>query len=147
VVGETDLADLVPLVVAYCAFYETAPGAPALERLSRTLIAGPDTEGIQLIARTDDGTAIGFATIFWTWQTTVAARLAVMNDLFVTAPARGSGAAQALIAAAAQRARAQGAVELSWITAPENLRAQAVYDRTGAQRERWITYALALTSA
>ncbi len=64
--GETDLADLVPLVVDYCAFYETAPGAEALERLSRTLIDDPAHQGIQLIARTDDSTANGFATVYWT---------------------------------------------------------------------------------
>jgi GNAT superfamily N-acetyltransferase len=145
VVGETDLADLVPLIVDYCAFYETAPGAEALTRLARTLIADPAREGIQLLARADDGTAIGFATVYWTWQTTVASRLAVMNDLFVAPDARGSGAAQALIARCAELAREHGATELSWVTAPDNARAQAVYDRTGAQRESWVTYALPLT--
>jgi GNAT superfamily N-acetyltransferase len=146
VVGEPDLADLVPLMVGYCAFYCTAPGVSALEALARALIADPEHEGIQLIARDEAGTAIGFATVFWTWQTTVAARLAVINDLFVAPDARGSGAAQALIDACAQRARAHGASELTWVTAVDNGRAQAVYDRTGAERETWITYGLALTS-
>jgi GNAT superfamily N-acetyltransferase len=148
VVGETDLADLVPLVVDYCAFYETAPSAEALERLSRTLIDHPDREGLQLIAREEPdagsgaGAAIGFATVYWTWSTTTASRLAVMNDLFVVPHARGSGAAQALIAACAEQARAHGAAELQWVTAPDNARAQAVYDRTAAERESWITYVL-----
>ena len=39
---------------------------------------------MQLIAR-DAGRqrAVGFATLYWTWQTLNAARLGVMNDLFV----------------------------------------------------------------
>jgi GNAT superfamily N-acetyltransferase len=45
------------------------------------------------------GQSRGFATVYWTWSTTTAARLAVMNDLFVSADARGSGAATALIEA------------------------------------------------
>ena len=52
---------------------------------------------MQLIARDDDGRAIGFATIFWTWTTLSASRLGVMNDLFVVADARGGGHADALI--------------------------------------------------
>jgi GNAT superfamily N-acetyltransferase len=143
VAGETDLADLVPLIVDYCAFYETAPGAPALERLARTLIDDPAREGVQLIAR-DGGDAVGFATLYWSWSTTTATRIAVMNDLFVVPSARGGGAAQALIAACAARAREHGAAELQWVTAPDNARAQAVYDRSGAEREEWVTYVMAL---
>jgi GNAT superfamily N-acetyltransferase len=133
-------------MVGYCAFYGSAPGVPALEQLSRALIADPDRQGVQFVARTrETGAAIGFATVFWTWQTTTASRIGVMNDLFVAPDARGGGAAQALIEACAQRAREHGATELTWITALDNGRAQTVYDRTGAERESWITYALALT--
>lgn len=147
-VGEEDLADLVPLVVAYCAFYEAAPEVGALEALSRALMADPAREGIQLVARGGDrGEALGFATVYWTWSTTTATRLAVMNDLFVVSEARGTGVAQALIAGCAARAQAHGAAELQWVTAPDNLRAQTVYDRTDAQRESWVTYVLPLTSA
>ena len=51
---------------AYCDFYEVAPTDDALLALSRALLADPEREGVQLIARTDAGEAIGFATIFWT---------------------------------------------------------------------------------
>jgi GNAT superfamily N-acetyltransferase len=107
------------------------------------LIDDPELEGVQLIARDDDGEAVGFATIFWTWSTLSASRLAVMNDLFVVADARGGGHADALIAECVERARARGATELAWQTAKDNARAQAVYDRVGATRdERWLDYSL-----
>jgi GNAT superfamily N-acetyltransferase len=98
---------------------------------------------VQLIARNGEGKAVGFATIFWTWSTTSAARLGVMNDLFVAQGARGGGTAEALIAGCVERCRERGATELAWQTAHTNLRAQAVYERIGGQRdERWLDYSL-----
>ena len=143
-VGEGDLDDLLPLMRAYCDFYEVAPNDVDLLGMSRALFADPEREGFQLIARNDEGQAVGFATVFWTWQTLDAARLAVMNDLFVNPDSRGSGLAEALIEACAQRARAHGASSLGWQTALDNERAQKVYDRVGARRSQWLDYELEL---
>ena len=141
-VTEADLDELLPLMRGYCDFYEVAPTDEALLALSRNLIEHPD-EGVQLIARDDGGRAVGFATIFWTWQTLSASRLGVMNDLFVAEGARGGGYADALIAECAERCRARGATDLAWQTARTNERAQAVYDRLGAERDdRWLDYSL-----
>ena len=142
-VTEADLPELLPLMRGYCDFYEVDPADEALLAMSRTLIADPEVEGLQLIAREDDGSAVGFATIFWTWSTLSASRLGVMNDLFVAANARGVGHAEALIAECAERCRKRGATSLDWQTAHDNARAQAVYDRVGATRdERWLDYSL-----
>jgi GNAT superfamily N-acetyltransferase len=142
-VTENDLPELLPLMRGYCDFYEVSPSDDALLAMSRTLIADPELEGLQLIARDDDGRAVGFATIFWTWSTLSASRLGVMNDLFVAETARGGGAANELIAACAERCRERGATSLDWQTARDNLRAQAVYDRVGATRDdRWVDYSL-----
>ena len=67
VAGEADLDDLLALMRAYCDFYEVAPADEALLALSRALIADPEREGVQLLARDEDGAAVGFATVFWTW--------------------------------------------------------------------------------
>jgi GNAT superfamily N-acetyltransferase len=140
---EADLPDLLPLLRGYCDFYEADPPDDALLVLSRALIADPEREGVQLIARDEDGTAVGFATIFWTWSTLSASRLGVMNDLFVSDRARGGGVADALIAACAERCRERGATSLQWQTAHTNERARAVYERVGAERdERWLDYSL-----
>src|SRR4051812_18473071 len=116
---------------AYCAFYAVAPSDDALLGMARALLADPEREGLQLIARDAEGGAVGFATLFWTWQTLSASRAAVMNDLYVTEHARGTGLADALIAACAGAAREHGARSLVWQTAKDNRRAQAVYDRIG----------------
>ena len=142
-VREEDLAALLPLMRGYCDFYEVAPGDDALVGLSRALLAAPERDGIQLLARDGTGAPVGFATIYWSWSTTDGpGRLAIMNDLFVAPQARGTGVADALIAACRDRARAHGAIALQWETAPDNTRAQAVYDRAGAVRSQWLTYTL-----
>ena len=144
VVGEADLDELLPLVRGYCDFYDVSPPDERLLAVSRALIADPEREGVQLLARDDDGGAVGFATIYWSWTTLSAARQGVMNDLFVAAEARGRGVADALIAACVERCRERGAIQLAWQTALDNERAQAVYDRVGGRRERWLDYWLAV---
>jgi GNAT superfamily N-acetyltransferase len=140
VVGEADLGDLLPLMRGYCDFYEVSPSDDALLELSRTLIADPALEGVQFIARTDEGAAIGFATVFWLWSTLSASRVGLMNDLFVAPEGRGTGAAEALIEACRGACRDRGATRLTWQTAKDNARAQVVYDRVGGTREEWLDY-------
>jgi GNAT superfamily N-acetyltransferase len=144
VVGEADLEELLPLLRGYCDFYEVSPSDDALLAVSRALIADPEREGLQLIARSTahPPRAVGFATIYWTWQTLNAARLAVMNDLFVADEARGTGLADRLIAACRERAARHGARELAWQTAKDNHRAQKVYDRIGGSKSEWLDYSL-----
>ena len=142
VVTAGDLEELLPLMRSYCDFYEAAPPDDALMTLCQSLLDAPAVEGVQLLARDDDGRAVGFATIFWSWSTLRAARIGVMNDLFVDPSARGGGYAEALIRACADQARGRGAVTLQWQTANDNYRAQAVYDRVGGRRSEWLDYSL-----
>ncbi|HSK98302.1 MAG TPA: GNAT family N-acetyltransferase [Euzebyales bacterium] len=142
VVTEADLADLLPLVRGYCDFYEVAPPDEDLLALARALIADPEREGFQLIARDGEGRALGFATVFWGWSTLSAARTATMNDLFLHPDARGSGLAEALIAECRIRSARHGAVSMGWQTAKDNLRAQRLYDRIGAKRAEWVDYSV-----
>ncbi len=142
-VGPEDLDELLPLVRAYCDFYQASPSDEDLIRLSHALIHDPEREGVQLIARRPDGDAVGFATIYWSWSTADAARIGVMNDLFVDERARGQGHAERLIEACRAECARRGARRLAWQTAPDNARAQAVYERVGGIRESWVDYWLA----
>lgn len=144
VVRDGDLQELLPLMRAYCDFYGVAPSDRALLELSRALLAAPEHEGLQLMARDGRGNAIGFATVFWSWSTTAGGRIGIMHDLYVTSQARGQGVADHLIAACVERCAQRGALRLEWQTAPENMRAQAVYDRVGGVRETWLSYSMAL---
>jgi GNAT superfamily N-acetyltransferase len=146
-VTAADLGELLPLVRAYCDFYGVAPTDDALLAVSRALIADPDREGIQLIARGAGGEAVGFATVYWSWDTLIAARVGIMHDLFVIPPARGTGVADLLIEACVEECRRHGAVKLGWQTAPDNTRARRVYERVGATRDEWLDYWLSVSPA
>jgi GNAT superfamily N-acetyltransferase len=141
-VAAADLADLMPLLRAYCDFYRVDPSDEALRAVTSALIADPEHEGVQLMARDDAGVAVGFATVYWSWSTLRATRIGVLNDLFVAPEARGSGVAETLIEAGRAECAARGAGELSWQTAKDNSRAQAVYERIGARRSEWLDYSL-----
>jgi GNAT superfamily N-acetyltransferase len=142
-VGEDDLDDLLPLMRGYSDFYEVDPSDDALLALSRALIANPDYDGVQLIARdSETNAALGFATVYWLWSTSRAARIGVMNDLFTAQEARGRGVGEALINACLELVRERGAALLQWQTARDNHTAQALYERVGGIREEWYDYYL-----
>jgi GNAT superfamily N-acetyltransferase len=141
-VVEGDLEELLPLVRGYCEFYGTDPSDDALLELSRWLLQHPE-DGVQVLARDDGGAAIGFSTIYWTWRTMHAARIAVLEDVYVAPQARGGGVAGKLIRDALGRAREHGAAQLTWQTAKTNERAQSAYARIGAQPDDgWLDYSL-----
>lgn len=137
--GEAGLLRLLPLMRAYCDFYSVQPSDAALVAMSRALISDPVHEGVQLLA-TADGEDAGFATIYWSWETTTSGRIGIMNDLFVSPASRGRGVSSVLIRACLEQCRDHGAARMVWQTAVDNLAAQAVYDHVGATRERWVDY-------
>lgn len=66
-----------------------------------------------------------------------------LDDLFVSPEARGTGAAEALIETVRRIAASEGWSVVRWITAENNYRARAVYDRVAA-RTNWLTYDIKL---
>jgi len=113
--------------------------------VSRALIADPEREGLQLIARDDADVAVGFATVYWGWDTLLGARNGIMHDLFVREDARGRGVATALIDACVEECRQHRAAKLAWQTARDNVRARRVYDRVGATPDdEWVDYSLSV---
>ncbi len=141
---EADIAEVLPLVRAYTDFYETDPTDEGLEGMCRALITDPDHEGPLLLGIDPEGRIAGFAGMRWKWSSLRGARIGFLEDLFVDPAARGSGLADALLLACADRARMIGAPILAWETMPDNLRAQAVYDRLGGIAETTIEYELEL---
>lgn len=136
-----ELGELLPLLRSYCDFYETSPRDDRLIALCRALLDDPG-EGVQYLARGEAGTALGFATVYWSWSTTEATRIGIMNDLYVDPEARGRGVGRALIEACRGACRKRGVGTLTWETAPDNRTAQRLYDGTGACSSSWQAYEL-----
>lgn len=144
-ISSADLRELMPLMRAYCDFYKVAPSDEKLLALSQALIDNP-AEGEQMIARDEHGTAVGFATLYWSWQTLDAERVGVLNDLYTVPAARGTGVGQALMARCRQRCADRGIPKMVWETAPDNATAQRLYDAMGARPSTWIAYEIESSS-
>jgi GNAT superfamily N-acetyltransferase len=139
---EDEIDELMPLMRAYCEFYESDPPDEGVEEMLRTLITDP-SQGAVFIAR-QDGKAVGVANLDWKWSSLKGAKVGYLEDLFVDPDARGSGTADALIRICADRCRELGMPALLWATMPDNHRAQKVYNRSGAEAETLLEYDLKL---
>ena len=137
-----DLEALVPLFDGYRVFY----GKPSDPYGARRFLAERMERGESTILLALDGEkALGFTQLYPSFSSVSMARIFVLNDLFVTSDARGQGVAQALLTAAAEFGRAEGAVRLALSTALDNHRAQSVYERAGWKRDtEFCVYELAL---
>jgi GNAT superfamily N-acetyltransferase len=133
---------MLPLIRAYCEFYETEPNDEGIRRMFETLMTDP-SQGAIFIARSD-GRTVGFATLDWKWSSLKGARIGYLEDLFVDPETRGRGIADALIEVCADRCRELGMPAMEWLTAPDNHRAQKVYNRTGADSDTFLEYDLEL---
>lgn len=126
------------LYAGYAAFYKVEQTAEMRERVFGWLMDdGHGSEG--LVAVDEAGKVVGLTH----YRPFVSCLSAVTNcfldDLYVDPAARGSGAAQALIAGVQSVAHARGWAKVRWITADDNYRGRGVYDKV-ATRTMWITY-------
>ncbi|MHC2998854.1 GNAT family N-acetyltransferase [Microbacterium sp. HJ5] len=115
------------LFQAYITFYESEVPAPAVESTFSRILADEHIHGA--LARDADGRPIGL--VHWlthpaTWSTKP---YCYLEDLFVDPEARGAGTGEALIAHVRDWARVFGAEKVYWLTAHDNTRARALYDR------------------
>ena len=121
----------------YAAFYGVAQTAEMTDRVWGWLMdPGHEVEG--LVAE-DGGRLVGLAHFRAFARPLSASTGAFLDDLFVEPDARGSGAAAALIEAVAEVGRARGWSVVRWITAGDNARARALYDRVAVETP-WVTY-------
>jgi GNAT superfamily N-acetyltransferase len=116
------------LARGYKAFYQTDLPDSAYGETWRGLMAGDRIHG--LAARVN-GRMVGIAHYLFHAQTW-GPDACYLQDLFTAEEARGKGVATALIDAAAEAARTQGASRYYWLTKESNLRARALYERIAA---------------
>ncbi len=137
-----DRTQLTALVRAYIDFYEEPQ--PVDERLDGllTLLTERPEIGVQFVAEKaaeDDAGLCGFATVYLTYDTVAARRIAIMNDLFVAPAHRRAGLGRALILHCLEWARNNDCVLMQWVTAADNEVGQVLYDKL-ATRSGWVTY-------
>ncbi|AQQ52588.1 GNAT family N-acetyltransferase [Planococcus lenghuensis] len=128
---EEDATQLYGLMKQYIVdFYAKAePEAQEVKAHIRYLLANPAT-GLQFVAE-ENGRLLGFATLYFSFSTLQLKRQAIMNDLFVTAEARGKKVGEKLFQACVSYTRVNDLAYMSWETGRDNVRAQAFYDKMG----------------
>jgi ribosomal protein S18 acetylase RimI-like enzyme len=126
----------------YAAFYK----APMNDAVAETVwgwINDP-AEALQaLLAKTPEGRVVGLAHFREMHRPLSGTRAGFLDDLFVDPACRGRRVADRLIEAVAAHGRSRNWSLIRWLTAEDNYRARAVYDRT-AKRTQWVTYQLDL---
>ncbi|MFC3181225.1 GNAT family N-acetyltransferase [Cypionkella sinensis] len=140
-IAATDRAAWAQLYAGYAAFY----GVAQTEEMRATvwgwlMDTNHGTEG--LVAELE-GVVVGI-THYRAFARPLSASVGgFLDDLFVGPEARGSGAAEALIAGVADVGRGRGWTLIRWITADDNYRARGLYDRV-ADKTKWVTYDIKL---
>lgn len=127
----SDLPGLAVLFDQYRQFYEQPGDLPrALEFITQRFERG---ESVILVAVGAGAALHGFCQLYPSFCSVEAQPIYVLYDLFVAPGARGLGVGARLLAAAEERARADGKARMDLTTAHTNLRAQALYTRMGWQ--------------
>lgn len=138
-----DLDTLVPLFDAYRQFYDQSSDLIGARRFLGDRFE--HQQSIILLAY-DKSKAVGFAQLFPSFSSIRLARTYILNDLFVSPAARGTGAGQALLNAACEYGRTVGATRLSLSTAVTNTIAQSLYERSGWTRDtKFYVYGISLS--
>ncbi|HEV7769358.1 MAG TPA: GNAT family N-acetyltransferase [Solirubrobacterales bacterium] len=136
-----ELEALLPAIGDYQRFYEVEDVDNDRNRAFFARFLSPSEDGMILAAHEGDE-LLGYACLYWHFSSTQAVETVLMHDLFVVPEVRSRGVGRALIDASATISRERGAHCLEWATAPDNERAQRLYDSTGAERSTWIEYEL-----
>jgi ribosomal protein S18 acetylase RimI-like enzyme len=140
-VSAGELREIEPLIADYQRFYEVEDIDQDRNHKFFSRFAEGGSEGWLLAAWTD-GTPVAFACFYRHKSSLSATDTVLMNDLYVNEEVRGGGIGRALIDEGLRLVRESGASCLEWSTAPDNHRAQRLYDSTGAEKTTWLTYEL-----
>ena len=132
-----DRAQWRPLWRAYLAFYENDL-PDGITQLTLRRLLDPAEPMFALVAE-KDGALAGFAHCVLHRGTWTAGDHCYLEDLFVAADQRGSGAGRALVEAVYKRADALKCERVYWVTHQTNHAAQALYEKV-ARRMEFIQY-------
>jgi len=130
-----------PLFAAYREFYELDDEPEVVQRVWGWL-QDPGHEENALVALVD-GDIVGLAHHRLYSRPSEGATGLFLDDLFTASEVRGRGVGRALINRLAELALERGAAKVRWVTAPDNIVAQRLYDDL-AERTDWLTYDLLL---
>ncbi|WP_232824775.1 GNAT family N-acetyltransferase [Algibacillus agarilyticus] len=139
-VSKTNLPEVLPLIRQYQAFYNVADISDEKNAAFFSQFNNASPLGCQFIAR-EHNEVVGFATVYFSFTSTITAKVAVLNDLYIQPHHRGKGIGRQLVDYCHQYAKDKGAARLQWVTAPDNEPAKRLYDSLNTTQSTWLFYA------
>jgi GNAT superfamily N-acetyltransferase len=132
-----DRAAWEPLWQGYLTFYKSSLPAEVTEETWRRL--NDPSEPMHGLAAVLDGRIVGIVHYLYHRSTWTTGNYCYLQDLFTAEEARGHGVGRALIEAVYEKAQADGASRVYWLTHETNVSAQALYEKV-ASRSGFIQY-------
>lgn len=132
---------LLDLWAEYQTFYQVQDINREKNRCFIISILGNTEAGKIHLVHNENGTFIGFSTLYFTYASTVAERVAVLNDLYVQEAYRNRGYGKQMINHAIDYVGSQGISTVRWMTQRSNTSAQKLYDNYATPSE-WMLYAV-----
>lgn len=126
------------LYCAYADFYQVPMTREILERVWQWIF-DPDNAFFALISRDEQGRGVGLMHYREMPSPLRGVGVGFLDDLYIDPDYRGSGTAERMFERLRQEAQARNWPLVRWITAENNYRARAVYDRL-ATKTHWQTY-------
>jgi len=143
-VSEAERQQWEKLYYQYAEFYQVEMNAEILDTVWGWIHA-KDQPFYALIAKDHAGNGLGLMHFRAMLSPLRGTQTGFLDDLFVQPGVRGSGLVDAMFKQLQSFASQQGWPLLRWITAEDNYRARAVYDKI-SDKTRWITYQMNLNS-
>lgn len=141
-IDEQNLSDVLPLIRKYQEFYkaENIDDSKNMEFFSQF---GELSDKGCLFGYRKDGQLVAFATVYFTYASSIISKVGVLNDLFTSEGYRNQGIATDLIKHCEKFVRKNGAARLQWVTSSTNRVAQSIYSSLGAKQSSWEFYTYA----
>ena len=133
----SDRAQWEPLWRGYLAFYETSVPDEVTDLTFARFF--DEAEPMHALLAERNREIVGIAHYIFHRSTWTKGPYCYLQDLFTVEHARGGGVGRKLIEAVYERAKAQGASRVYWLTQESNATARALYDKL-ADRSGFIQY-------
>ena len=141
-IDEDNLKEVLPLIREYQEFYQVQDIDDDRNQAFFSQFGQSSEKGCLFGYRKGEK-LVAFATVYFSYASSITSKVGVMNDLFTKANNRRTGIATELIKHCEIYAKSQGAVRLQWLTSSTNKDAQSVYKSLGVNGSLWELYTYA----
>jgi len=138
-ITEKNISELLPLIRRYQEFYKISDISDAKNLAFFSPFGESNPLGCLFLFR-ENNEVVAFATVYFSFTSTIAAKIGVLNDMYTLPQYRGKGIGRKLIEHCRYFAEKHQAVRLQWVTTPDNEQAQELYYSLNTNKSTWFFY-------